>query len=749
MNQRTNFLGRLLTEWGVLACFLLALIGGLAGSGLTQRADSFIYDFILPLHERDADPRVILIKIDEPSIARLGQWPWNRSVHGQLFEKLAEAKPRAVLFDVIVTEPASDEGSDAALGAGMAKLPRIVAPVLMENNNKGGLQVTLPIESVQSVAQLGHIAILPDDDGVVREVGGSVTDDQGKRWPLMTTLLDEGLTIPNQETLRVPFNVPFNGYLSFSVSQVLAGEVPADFLRDKYVLIGATATGLGDRYLTPNAKHFSAMPGVEIHANILDALLNGLNVQVLNGWWWALLPVAMLLLALLLLRERYHLWVFLAAVVGYVVLVVVALWQWLYWIPPTASLCGLVAAYVLWSWRRMAVMLHHVRTDLLEWRAQTGVMDSLLPSDSVKGIAPHALELNIAHAHHLSQFVTGSLQNLPVAVLLVNDDGVVLMHNAMAHSVFAPRELLRASVMDLLGLTAIFQPQILEEHEWRNGAAIYRVHIVPMHFSNPLNTKSFDHVIWQVSLIDLSNERTAQNQRNELMTFLSHDLRVPQVGILSLVDIYRSPDSLLSIESLLEQVCDKAQHTLDVANGLVHLAQAQDGRYQMMEVNFVTLTHSAISQIWAQARAKNIELVLDRAMDEFFEAAWIWGDAGMLTRVLLNLLSNAVRYSEAHTRIFVSLVVINQEAICSIRDQGQGMSARHIAALNANIMEQPETHIRSAPDAAGSLGVGLNMVATVLHDHQGRVVFRDATMLNFERGTQVDVYLPVLPVEEE
>lgn len=752
--SNSKMLRRLLLVWGLFSGVLLVLVAALAASGLMQRMDNFIYDAVLPAHERVADERLVLIEVDDASLAALGQWPWPRSVHGALFARLAQdasALPRGVLFDVILTEPAANPLDDAAMVAGMAQLPRLVAPVLMAQNGAGGLHVNLPIAPVQSAAQLGHIALLPDNDGVVREVDLTQVDESGKVWPLTTTLVADGLSLPESGILRVPFNVPLGAHRSYSFSSVLAGDVPASMFKDKYVLIGATATGLGDRYPTPNAKTFSTMAGIEIHANILDALLNRLNVVVLSGWWWALPPVLVLLLALLLLRERRHLAVFISCSVLYLALVLSALWWGMLWVPPTASLLGLAAAYVFWSWRRMAVMLQHVKAELIAWRAQTGVVDSIFPqSNLVARVVPHSLELNIAHAQHLSQFVTGSLQDLPVAVVLVDASGVVLMHNTMAQSIFAPRPLLRTSVMDLLGLTHAFSHTLLEDYEWLHEGCVYRIHIVPMRFKDAAGDVDYDHVVWQMRWVDLTNERAAQQQRNELMTFLSHDMRVPQVGILSLVDIYRSQNSMISMESLLAQVCSKAQDTLDAANDLVHLGQAQDGRYQMMEINAVTLIHSAVSQVWAQASAKNIELSIDRTMDDVFEQAWIWGDAGMLTRALLNLLTNAVRYSESQTCIFISLTVVNQEVACVIRDQGQGMSAQHIHNLNQNLTHLPAAIVRrQSPDAAGSLKVGLHMVATVLKDHNSRVIFTDAAALGFEAGTSVAVYLPALPVEEE
>ena len=732
-------LRRLLAEWFLLALALCALVAGAAHLGALDRADAFAYDRLLPLVEREADARVVIVKIDDPSLANLGAWPWKRSVHGELFDRLATAAPKAVLFDVIITEPSVDAREDAAMTTAMAKLPRVVAPVLLTNNFAGGLHASMPIPQLSEVSKLGTIAVLPDDDGVVRSVDLSQTDDAGVRWPLMTTLLDDSL--PQSGVLRVPFNVPEGSYVSFSVSDVLAGNVPADFLKDKYVLIGATATGLGDRYPTPNAGIRSTLPGIEIHANVLDALLNGLSVQRVDAVWVAVLPVLLLLGCLLLLRERFHLWIFVGLTVSYVIFVMAALWLHLIWLPPSASVLGLIAAYVLWSWRRMAVILGHVRGELISWRSQTGAVAELLPHPPSSALTPHSLELDMTRAHHLSEFVTSSLQQLPVAVLLLDASGKVLMHNKMAQAVLTQQILIGSLAQELLDMPSLAVAD-LDNCEFNTKAGVYQLHVVALTFKS-----AEGYVVWQISLIDLSNERAAQRQRGELMAFLSHDLRVPQVGILSLLEMHRAANSTLSTEKLLEGVGEKAQKTLDAANDLVHLAQAQDGQYNMQEVNLVTLIQSATNQIRAQAGAKKISLALNRSMDELFDSTWTLGDAGMLTRALMNLLTNAIRYSPSNTAVDVSLNLHDLHASCTINDQGQGMEPAQVAQLNQMMASGiAATHMpKLKSDAAGSLGVGLHMVATVVRHHGGSVVFASAGL---NAGTTVKVTLPVLPADD-
>ena len=733
-------LRRMLTEWLILLVLLSAAVAGLSGSRLVNLANLYVYDRVLPAHARMADARVVLVTIDEPSVASLGRWPWPRTLHAQLFERLAEQRPRAVLFDVLLTEPSAD---DAALATSMARLPNLALPVLLENNDAGGLHATRPVVG----SALGHIALEADEDAVVRRAKMQRTDDEGHVWPLLTTtVLGDDLPAGLPDDVLIPFNVPAGSYQSFSYADVLAGRVPAGFLTDKYVLIGATSQGLGDRYPTPSSGHFSAMPGIEIHANILDALLNDLSVSVVHGALWSVLPAVLLLMLLLYLRERYHLWVAVLALLAYVALVCGLLWYGLIWLPPVAGVVGLLLAYVLWSWLRLSVVVRHVRAELRDLRRQTGQVFQLLPATaSARGaFRPPALELDIAHARYLSRFVTDSMQRLPVAVCLVDEAGTLLMHNQLAARVLG--DSLQAGALSdvLLDFDAQAKAWVQDDRvswqgrELHGVSGVYELHVVPLNLEAA--SAQQQRVLWQISLIDLSNERAAQHQRNDLMAFLSHDLRAPQVGILSLMALYQSADGGMSLDELMQHIKGKVDDTLGWANDLVGLARAQNREfYHMAEVNAVELVYGAVEQAWSQASAKDIELVIDERMNEDFDRMWLCADGAMLTRAFVNLLINAVRYSAAGTQVHLSLKVQGDRVVLRIADQGQGMTEAQIHALNDGASPMPSA--RTAPDAAGSLKVGLHMVREVLRQHDGQLWFES----DGEMGTVVQVCLPVVP----
>src|SRR5262245_11177018 len=108
---------RLQREWWtvVAALALLALVVG-AGN-LTWRLDQTLFDAGLSLTRRDPAPDIVIVAIDDESLAAIGRWPWPRSVHATLLEKLAGAGTRAIGFDLLLTEADPDPAQDALLAA--------------------------------------------------------------------------------------------------------------------------------------------------------------------------------------------------------------------------------------------------------------------------------------------------------------------------------------------------------------------------------------------------------------------------------------------------------------------------------------------------------------------------------------------------------------------------------------------------------------------------------------------------------
>ena len=234
-------------------------------------------------------------------------------------------------------------------------------------------------------AGLGHMHMELDADGIAR--GLFLYEGLGQAfWPhLMLTLqqwLDPNgwplqprkspLSTDNQTIKRhsyrlIPFSGPPGHYSRYSYSQVLKRDFAPDAFKDRIVLVGVTASGLGDVLPTPVSAHGKPMPGVEINANILDLLRSGRTITRIGDFAYYLLTGVLVTLPFLLypyFSTRLAPVVPLLLSLLLVMLTLVLLQRLQIWYPPAAALLGLLFSYPLWSWRRLERTVAYLKLEL-------------------------------------------------------------------------------------------------------------------------------------------------------------------------------------------------------------------------------------------------------------------------------------------------------------------------------------------------------------------------------------------------
>ncbi len=156
--------------------------------------------------------------------------------------------------------------------------------------------------------------------------------------------------------MLIPFLGPAGHFRQLSYVDVLRGATDPAQLRGKLVLVGVTAQGLGDAFATPRSGQSRPMPGVEIGANILQAVRSGAVIRRVSmpvAIFLGLLPVAAAAVGLQRFAPRRAMLFTLSLQVAVLVLSIVSLRFLGWWWPPAATLAVLLIAYPLWSWRRL------------------------------------------------------------------------------------------------------------------------------------------------------------------------------------------------------------------------------------------------------------------------------------------------------------------------------------------------------------------------------------------------------------
>ncbi|MEM1133226.1 MAG: CHASE2 domain-containing protein [Pseudomonadota bacterium] len=761
---------RLAVEWLIIALLSTALVIILILGGFTQRLDNLVYDIGLSFQSIEPSDEIIVIAIDEPSLEAVGSWPWPRTAYVPLIDMLDQAGAGAVAIDILFTEPHDlpEDDSDSAtvnpdqqLADALQRNGKVALPMqfLRPGSNGNAQDRISPIMPINEAAAIGHVELITDDDTVVRRMSLCLDETADRPTPhMMVTALNlrrrsqgEPTIDPECDTaFAMPF-LPASAFRTTSFSSAANGEVPADFFRDKIVLVGVTAVGLGDQHRVP-AVSGEVAPGIIVMANALNALIQDRFIAPAPLWGQfalALLPLWLLLALLWRARPRT---VFLCALalLFATLIISLALLQLQIWFAPIATMVALILVYPLWGWRRLQSASDYMGRELD--RMDDGVTEvpiidqQFRPADIVTE-QTEKLSGAIAKLRDMRRFVSDTLTNLPDPMVVVNEERHIVMANEDAEQMLG-RDLMNTDLRDRLKeltrpdsrdqLTAYLNSNSLESEE--DSIFEFRTrqdHHYAMRRSPVLSSDS-ERLGTIFYFADITDIRRADREREEVLQLLSHDMRGPQAAILALLDQNRTntPDALR------QRIVRQARRTLSLADNFVDIARMTAQPFTPEDVLFGDLVAEASEDLWPLASTRDIRFALDDRSD----AAFIAGEHASLSRAFVNLFDNAVKYSPDHGTISVTIdrITLDNAAYvrCIIEDEGRG--------IDKPIMERLFTAFASTRDMNKAskitgVGLGLHYVQTVIVRHGGEISADNRE----SSGARFTLLLPMLDEEFE
>ena len=597
-------------EWWLMLLACLIGAAGLLYSGATARLDHIAYDRLR--NSRPAPPTddILIVALDERSLGEVGAWPWSRQTQAALVSRLAAARPRAIGLDVLLTEPGPD---DAALATAIAKAGNVFLPLAFAIPGRNGqdFETIEPLPRfARASAGLGHVNLSPDSDGVMRQTYLTYRAG-GKAWQALPAAMlgrrasafapRAGLT--RDTPILIDYPGPAGTLATVPAASVLRGEVPPELIAGKLVLVGMTASGLGDMHAAPFASDSPLLPGVELQGSLLATLLSPHQLVPASAGGllaFTLLPILLTFIAISWLPTDGALPAAIALGLATLAASALTLWFGDIWLPPTAPMLGVAAAYALLAWRRLARASNYVARELARLSAETGLGD---------GSAGHS------------------------------------------------RGMLDRQLAFLTDLSA--------------------------------------------------REREVRQERDAMIRLLSHDMRAPQTSILALLD----HDAALP-PKLAERIRGYAQRTLALADGFVNLSRAQLMTLAQDLTDLGETARDAADAVWPQARARSITITIDATDDEVL----VRGDRSLLTRLLVNLLDNALKYGDPGTPVTVEVGQDRAQARIGVSNRGPDIATDQLGRIFEAFAQAPGMGRPSE-----GVGLGLAFVHTVAIRHGGTV----------------------------
>lgn len=425
-----------------LGLVFILIVAVLSQLNLTGVVDRTVYDWHIKFWPNTPSDDVVLIQIDDQSLNELGRWPWPRRFHAHLLENLHEAN--AVGIDVLFVErDTSDPKGDELLANAIRQHGRVVLPVAPIVDSDGRLIELSSLGLIRDAAKaLGHVDVELDKDGVSRSLFLKAGVGEAERSSLPLAMVElkhqvsaQGERRPNllrnpqawqrDQRVLLPLQESSQHILNVSYIDVLNGKFPPRFFKNKWVIVGMDATGLGDRIPTPVSGEARYLSGAEYESQVLDLILHNNLIQPLGDLNNLLISILLVLLLIVFFGLFHSEWSWLALVlsIGVVLLTcillsVVGAGGMHYWLAPGPALLTILVGYLILQRHQIMAFVKTLshREEHVEVAMKT-VSDGIIITDKLGRV-----EFMNPNAEALTGYLLKNVRGLPLHdVMLVQD----------------------------------------------------------------------------------------------------------------------------------------------------------------------------------------------------------------------------------------------------------------------------------------------------------------------------------------
>jgi len=338
------------------------------------------------------------------------------------------------------------------------------------------------------------------------------------------------------------------------------------------------------------------------------------------------------------------------------------------------------------------------------------------------------------------------------AMFLLDSHGKIVSWNRAAQNVlgYAPSEAIgrdlailyppqdRAAGLPQAEMTAAAHAGAFHSHAWKvkaDGASVWTDGSLSAIRDGNGRLNGFVYILRDLSEQRRIEELEAEGRRIlEFIAMLSHELRNPLAPIKSAVSILKLSQGQQHTVKYADLIGRQVTHLTRLVDDLMDVSRITTGKIELerKSIELSTLVQVALDSMRSTFEQYGHTVDLRLAPQPVF----VDGDAVRLTQVVVNLLSNAAKYTAPKGRIDVSVVRDHATVRVEVSDNGIGMSE----SLIQRAFEPFVQGERSLDRAEGGLGIGLTLVKKIVELHGGSVV---ASSAGAGMGTKLTITLPL------
>ena len=698
--------------------------------GMFAPLDRVVMDSTYEVVRRDASGTVVLVEVDGKSLRELDVWPWVRSYHAKVLDRLIDAGAWSVAFDIDFSSRTVATQDRALADAIQRASGKVTLPVFLRNGrDENGNPVNTfagPSSIFGRNAMLASVNVILDPDGKVRRYPTS-EQWRGQTIPSLATQL-----AADPDTSRPSFYVDYGirpeSIPRLSFVDVMNGRFERGMVDGKVVIIGATALELGDRIPAPNV---GVMAGPVLQALAYESIAQGRTIQRVSPW--VTLVVALMIIAFL---SRVYKTSSLrrSGVIACAIL-------------PTSFI---VAAAVQWALP--------ISIDISAWWAVVllSFAARLVVEVDRRTLRLFAQRITIMHRRAMMNSVVDDSFD---GIIITDENGIIRLFNPMASRMtgIASRDALSRPISSIVpefeqhlkGQTVahangmaeqIFEPGVPHEIaiERQDGGEFVAELVIS---SSRLRASKrnvlesdLNHTVYILTFRDISERKrieaaerkamehavAASRAKSEFLANVSHELRTPLNAIIGFSEMITNemfgPIGQSQYAEYVVDIHGSALHLLDVINDILDMSKIEAGEMQLMEqaTEVEDVVRSCLRLINERAKSAGLTVSSDVSTD----VGQIYVDPRLVRQILLNLLSNAVKFTPAGGTVTVSCGLREEgEFFFAVKDTGIGMSEEDMERAQLPFGQADASLERKYEGT----GLGLPLVKSMTELHGGTV----------------------------
>jgi EAL domain-containing protein (putative c-di-GMP-specific phosphodiesterase class I)/CHASE2 domain-containing sensor protein len=264
--------------WRLLLWTVLAgIIFGLIGAG--EMPEDYLRATRNTFHEHSASGDIVVVIVDEPSLRKVGNWPWPRRLDGAMVDRLTEQGARGIYFDINFSYP-TNAADDGAFAKAIERSGNVGLFVRSKQGPAGSEEAVIdrPMPIFRDHAKLVLGTVWYNFQNAAWELPyGGIID--GKKVPSLAAAL-AGVDGPPNSVFSVDYSTRLKSIPTYSAGDLLSGRIPRSALAGKQVVIGLGSDILNDVFFIPG---YGRGYGVYIQTLGAETLKNGKPIDL--GWW--------------------------------------------------------------------------------------------------------------------------------------------------------------------------------------------------------------------------------------------------------------------------------------------------------------------------------------------------------------------------------------------------------------------------------------------------------------------------------